>query len=135
MRQFIFSVVVLIPLLGFSQLIGIKSIPLATGDQFNMYPAENYGMAGLTIAVDDTLNDAYHNPAKGASIQGINLVTLPHFYSITKDLGSAQNFPLGFNYGNNEWFCGGMFSLQQLKGFESNNLFDKDTNHESHTFD
>ena len=121
MRQFIFSVVVLLPLLGFSQLIGIKSVPLATGDQFNMYPANNYGMAGLTIAIDDSLNDAYHNPAKGTFIQGRNLFTLPYFYSITNDLGSAQNFPLGFNYGSDEWFFGGAFSLQQLKGFESNN--------------
>ena len=122
MRQFIFSFVILIPLLGFSQLIGIKSVPLATGDQFNLYPALNYGMAGLTIAVDDSLNDAFYNPAKGAFIRGGNVFTLPYFYSITNDLGSAQNFPIGFNYTTGSWFGGGAFSLQQLKRSGNNNM-------------
>jgi hypothetical protein len=112
---------IFVPIYIFGQLISIKSVPLATGDQFNMYPASNYGMAGLSIAIDDSLNDAYHNPAKGIFFKGTSIFTLPYFYSITNDLGSAQNFPLGFIFSGDEWFYGGVFSLQQLKGFESNN--------------
>lgn len=104
-----------VPIYIFGQFISIKSVPLATGDQFNMYPASNYGMAGLSIAIDDSLNDAYHNPAKGVFIKGANIFTLPYFYSITNDLGSSQNFPIGINYSNGTWFGGVAFSLQQLK--------------------
>ena len=81
MKKFIIIVLIIIPTLAFSQLIGIKSVPLATGDQFNLYPALNYGMAGLTIAVDDSLNDAFHNPAKGDFITNGNIFTLPYFYT------------------------------------------------------
>ncbi|MBN1408445.1 MAG: hypothetical protein JW956_11680 [Calditrichaceae bacterium] len=138
MKKFIIIVLIIIPTLAFSQLIGIKSVPLATGDQFNLYPALNYGMAGLTIAVDDSLNDAFHNPAKGDFITNGNIFTLPYFYTITNDLGSAQNFPIGFNYSNGTWFSGGAFSLQQLKRSDDNNslvdLDDSNTNLYLHGF-
>ncbi|MEJ2545401.1 MAG: hypothetical protein P8Y99_15135, partial [Calditrichaceae bacterium] len=139
-RKLLYALIlmVLVPLFSFGQLIGIKSVPLATGDQFNLYPALNYGMAGLTIAIDDSLNDAFYNPAKGAFIQNGNLFTLPYFYSITNDLGSAQNFPIGFNYSNDTWFGGGAFSLQQLKRSDDNNspvdLDDSNTNLYLHGF-
>ena len=139
-RKLLYALIlmVLVPLFSFGQLIGIKSVPLATGDQFNLYPALNYGMAGLTIAVDDSLNDAFNNPAKGAFINNGNIFTLPYFYTITNDLGSAQNFPIGFNYSNDTWFGGGAFSLQQLKRSDDNNslvdLDDSNTNIYLHGF-
>jgi len=128
MKALFFLLLILLPLAGLAQIVNVKSIPLATGDQFNIYPAKNFGMAGLSIAIDDSLYDGFKNPAKGIFNHGINLFTIPSFYTITDNLGSARSFPLGFNYGNGKLFCGGAFSMQQLKGFEGNNsdIFDLD---------
>ena len=48
-----------------AQLISIKTVPIAQGDQFDIFPSQNAGMGGVSIAVADTLLDPFANPAKG----------------------------------------------------------------------
>src|SRR3712207_9208274 len=47
-----------------AQLISIKTVPVAEGDQFGFFPSANLGMAGLSIALNDTLLDPFGNPAR-----------------------------------------------------------------------
>src|SRR2546426_5209194 len=49
-----------------AQLISIKTVPIAQGDQFAIFPSNNFGMGGVSIALADTLLDPFVNPAKGA---------------------------------------------------------------------
>ena len=111
-----------LPTLATAQLIPIKSVPIATGGQFMIYPTQNYGMAGLSIARNDTLLDPFSNPARGALFTGTSFYTLPTIYLISEDLGSARTFPLGLMYGSAEWFGAAVFSLQQLKGAGNSNF-------------
>jgi len=60
MRRVIFVVTMLLPMIGVTQMIGIKSVPIATGDQFMIYPTQNYGMPGFIILPE---TDSISSPA------------------------------------------------------------------------
>ena len=50
--------------LTIAQLISVKSVPVAEGDQFTIFPSQNISMGGVSIALDDPLLDPFLNPAK-----------------------------------------------------------------------
>ena len=52
------------PSLVSAQFISVKSVPVATGDQFLLFPSQNMGMGGINIAVDDPLLDPFTKPSK-----------------------------------------------------------------------
>ena len=52
-----------------SQLISLKTVPVATGDQFLTLPSDKLGMGGVAIALDDAWLDPFVNPAKGSLIE------------------------------------------------------------------
>jgi len=109
-----FYMIVWLPLTLNAQLISIKTAPVATGDQFLLYPSQNLGMGGVSIALNDTLYDPFVNPAKGFRMRGALLFGAPTFYSVSSDQGAARTLPLGVLYGSQRWFGGGTLSLQQL---------------------
>ena len=53
---------------GSAQVIPIRTIPLSEGDQFLLYPSNNLGMGGVSIALADSLLDPFRNPALGARL-------------------------------------------------------------------
>lgn len=53
---------------AFAQFIDIKTVPIATGEQFLIYPSRNLGFGGLSLAVRDPLGDPFANPAKGSAL-------------------------------------------------------------------
>ena len=115
-RLFVLALAVslLLPLVGSAQLIPIKTVPLATGDQFMVMPSQNLGLGGLSIAITDSLLDPFLNPARGGWIDGSRLFIAPATYSITNNISSTRTLPAGVLYNNQYWF--GVFSvaLQQL---------------------
>ncbi|NJD18765.1 MAG: hypothetical protein FIA95_05715, partial [Gemmatimonadetes bacterium] len=48
-----------------SQVIPVKTVPVASGDQFLVLPSATLGMGGVALAVDDSLADPWTNPAQG----------------------------------------------------------------------
>ncbi len=108
--------ILFLPTLSLSQLIPIKTVPLATGDQFMIFPSRNLGMGGLSIAIDDPMLDPFVNPAKGIRIQNTRLFGTPTFYNITNDNGSARTFPFGTLFSYGDWFGGFTIAMQQLSG-------------------
>ena len=40
-----------------AQVIPLKTVPVATGDQFLLLPSQRLGMGGVSIALDDALLD------------------------------------------------------------------------------
>ena len=97
-----------------SQLIEIKSVPVATGDQFLIYPSTNLALGGVSIAIDDLLLDPFVNPAKGSRLGETLIVGAPTFYSISDRNGAGRTIPVTFLAGSDSWFGGGSFALQQL---------------------
>jgi hypothetical protein len=98
-----------------AQLISLKTVPVAAGDQFLIYPSENLGMGGVAIALDDPLFDPFVNPAKGSRVGPSQFFALPTYYSISGNAGSGRTVSAGSFFGAQRVFGGAVVSLQQLK--------------------
>ncbi len=97
-----------------AQLIGLKTVPIAAGEQFLIYPSRNLGMGGASIAMDDPLLDPFVNPAKGAWITESHFFTAPTAYSISDDNGGASTLPVGLLLTSDDWFGGGIAAVQDI---------------------
>ncbi len=97
------------------QLISLKTVPVAAGDQFLIFPSEYIGMGGVGIALDDRLLDPYANPAMGALVGEPQVLASPTFYSISNNAGTARTLPAAAMFQSREWFGGTLVALQQLK--------------------
>lgn len=97
-----------------AQSIPIKTVPLASGDQFLLIPGATLGMGNVTIAVDDSLGDPFINPGKGRMIRNPRLFAASSFYSISGDNGSGRTLPLGATFRLGNWYAGGAAAIQQL---------------------
>ena len=98
------------------QSIPIKTVPVASGDQFVFFPSRTLAMGGVTLAVTDTLGDPFANPATGSRIPASFFFGSPTFYSISDGNGSGRTLPVGAFFAGTDWFAGGSLSLQELKG-------------------
>ena len=112
------------------QFINLKTAPVATGSQFLVHPTVNTGMGNVSIALDDTLGDAFVNPAKTVRIGGMKLFMQPVFYRISDGNGSARTLSLGGLTSNGNWFGGLGVAVQDMSQASrgSNLLKDESTN-------
>jgi len=106
---------ILFPAVLFAQLISIKTVPVADGDQFLIFPSQNQGMGNVSIALDDPLLDPFVNPAKGYRIQGMQLISSPIIYSISDHNGSTRTMPVSALAHVKNWFMALSTSLQEIK--------------------
>lgn len=98
-----------------AQLINLKTVPVATGDQFLIYPSRNLSMGGVSIALDDPWLDPFVNPARGARQDGAHLFGAPAVYSISNNNGGARTLPFSLIYGGEEWFGAASLTIQELR--------------------
>ncbi|MDQ3949214.1 MAG: hypothetical protein M3282_02620 [Gemmatimonadota bacterium] len=99
-----------------AQLISIKTVPVAEGDQFAFLPSANLGMAGVSIALNDTLLDPFSNPAKAARLRGTHFFGSPSFYSVSSNAGSGRTLPLGGFTRRGSSYAGFALALQEVSG-------------------
>lgn len=99
-----------------AQVIPIRSVPLAQGDQFLLYPSNNLGMGGVSVALVDSLLDPFRNPAMGARLGQSRLFGSPTIYSTTEETGNGASLPLAAVGRVQEWFGGISLVLQQVGG-------------------
>ncbi|HUE95801.1 MAG TPA: hypothetical protein VMN39_04050, partial [Longimicrobiaceae bacterium] len=97
-----------------AQVVPIRTVPVATGDQFLLYPSTRMGMAGLSIALDDELHDPFVNPAAGARLRRSYIFGSPAFYHITGGDGSGATLPLGLLASGDRWFGAVSLALQEI---------------------
>ncbi|HEV2146085.1 MAG TPA: hypothetical protein VGR37_01570 [Longimicrobiaceae bacterium] len=112
-----------LPAAASAQLISLKTVPIATGDQFLVFPARNLGMGGLSIALDDTLNDPFSNPARGSLVRGTPFFGSPTLYNVSGDNGSGRTLPAGALFGSSRWFGGALLAFQQIENQRGNRGF------------
>lgn len=110
-----------LPMITMAQLISLKTVPIATGNQFLVFPSMNFGMGGVSIAIDDPLLDPFINPAKGTRIEGTVMFASPVYYDISDNV-SVRTLPLGALFSSNTMFGGFSLAVQQLEG-ENTNTF------------
>ncbi len=99
-----------------AQLISLKTVPVATGDQFLTLPSEKLGMAGVSIALDDALLDPFVNPAKGSLVEESALLGSPTFYGVSNGNGGGRTLPITALFRSESGFGGISFALQQIEG-------------------
>ena len=97
-----------------AQLISIKTVPIANGDQFDILPSQNAAMGGVSIALADSLIDPFINPAKGARIGGTRVFGSPTFYGFSEGEGGGRTFPLGAMARGGAWFGGVALAFQEV---------------------
>ncbi len=110
------------PLLSSAQLISVKSVPVATAEQFLLVPSQNLAMGGVSIAVEDPSLDPFINPAKGARIQGAYVFSAPVFSNVSDQNGGARTLPFGTLLSSGRWFGGMNVAIQQFSGRERSDV-------------
>jgi hypothetical protein len=106
-----------------AQLVPIKTVPLATGNQFRTAPSDRLGMGGLRLAVDDTLGAPFDNPASGSRVRESLMFASPSYYGISERNGSGRTLSLGGLLRSRRVFAGGAFALQQLSAADEEQFF------------
>jgi len=96
------------------QLISIKTVPIAQGDQFDIFPSQHRGMGGASIALADTLLDPFRNPATAARLAVPRLFASPTFYGVSKGTGGGRTLPLATFAQRGTWFGGLSLAVQEL---------------------
>jgi hypothetical protein len=96
------------------QVIAVRTIPVATGDQFLVLPSRTLGMGSVTVAVDDPWLDPFLNPALGSRLTESAFLAAPTFYGIEGGNGAGRTIPLAAMFGGTTWFGGGSIALQQI---------------------
>lgn len=111
----VLGIVVLVPLCDASaQIIPVKTVPIAEGDQFTFLPSANRGMAGVGIALPDSLLDPFTNPATGARVRRSHVFSSPSVYSLSRNRSNGSTLPVGAFVRARSVFVGGGFALQKL---------------------
>jgi hypothetical protein len=110
------SIATLAPLLvtAEAQVIRVKTIPVAESEQFSFLPSA--GMAGVSIALADTLLDPFVNPAKGSRLRTTRYFGAPSFFSVSSNSGAGSTFPLGALWKKGSSFAGMGGAVQQIHG-------------------
>ncbi len=110
----LFAAAIIHPASSYGQLVTPKTVPLAQGDQFMIFPSDKLGMGGVRIAAADTLNDGFINPAKLTRVKQARFYGAPIFYNVSDNAGSARTLPLGSLGMFGPWSGAFTVALQQL---------------------
>lgn len=105
-----------------AQLIPIRTVPVASGDQFRLLPSQSMGMGGVRYAVDDSLADAWTDPAKGFRATTA-FIGSPTFYGISEGRGAGRSFPVAGMFSGSEWFGGASLALQEIENTDGAEIF------------
>ncbi|CAN5921698.1 hypothetical protein BH11GEM2_BH11GEM2_29110 [soil metagenome] len=97
-----------------AQLVTPRTVPVMQDEQFEIYPSSRPGLAGISIALDDTLADPFTNPAKATRLNGFTLSTAPYTHSISGNRGGGRTLPIGFFARSGSWAAAAVGAMQQL---------------------
>jgi len=95
-----------------AQLIPIKTIPIAQGDQFQIFPSNNLGLGGASIALPDSIGDPFANPATTARLRASRFFSAPTMYSVSGNAGGGRSLPFAMVVRRTNWYGGLAFALQ-----------------------
>jgi len=97
-----------------AQLIQVKTVPLAQGNQFQIFPSANLGMGSIGVALPDSVLDPFVNPATGARVQRSRFFGSPTVYSVSHDAGGGRSLPLALLMRRADWYGGLALAVQQV---------------------
>ena len=98
-----------------AQLVTPRTVPVMQDEQFELYPTSRPGLAGISIALDDTLGDPFANPAKATRLRGFTVTTAPYTHSISGSRGGGSTLPVGFLATVGDWSGAFLGAMQQIQ--------------------
>lgn len=107
-----------VPFQAPGQVVPVKTVPVAAGDQFLLFPSENLPMGGVSLALPDTLGGGFVNPALAGRLRESFVFSTPGYYGISGNNGSGRTLPLGSLFRSGDWFGGGVLAIQELESAE-----------------
>ncbi|HET7038776.1 MAG TPA: hypothetical protein VFH97_02750 [Gemmatimonadales bacterium] len=116
MTKLLVSLLLLAAPAASAQLIALKTVPVAAGDQYLFAPSQNLAMGGVHIALDDPLLDPFVNPAMASRVTASQVFALPTFYSVSQHAGNGKTLSAGALFGGRRAFGGMLLALQQISG-------------------
>lgn len=115
-RAIVVACALLVPATTPAQLIQIKTVPVAQGDQFDFFPSRNRAMGGVSIALRDPLLDPFVNPATAARVKGGLVAGTPGMFSVSENAGGGRTLPVAVITNSRSWFGGLSLALQEIDG-------------------
>lgn len=103
-----------LPAAARAQLIQVKTLPIAQGNQFQVFPSANLGMGSVSVALADSLFDPFANPAMGSRIAASRIFATPTTYSVTQGAGGGRSLPLALLMRHANWYGGLALAVQQV---------------------
>jgi hypothetical protein len=96
-----------------AQIVAPRTVPVFNGNQFGIIPSTAASMGGVSIALDDSIGDAFTNPAKAARLKGM-LFAAPFSHSLSSDRGGGKTIPLGGVGTLGEWTFATVYATQEI---------------------
>ena len=112
-----------LPMAAAAQVIPIRTVSVAEGDQFTFLPSASRGMAHVSIAVDDTLLDSFVNPAKAARLARGYYFGAPSLYTLSRNGGNGTTLPIGIVTTVRSTLLGAALAVQDLSPPSSDAIF------------
>ncbi len=97
-----------------SQRVTPRTVPVQQSGQFDVFPSERASMAGVSLAIDDTLLDPFVNPAKASRLHGGVLFTEFGTHRVTRGGGGGRTIPVGAIGSRGPWSAGALLAFQTL---------------------
>lgn len=116
MRRILPALLILAAPVG-AQIIQVKTLPIADGDQWRLFPSANAGIGDVSVALRDSLLDPFGNPAKASRLKAHSrglVFGSPSVYSMSKKAGGGQTLPVGGIKRFGSLFAGAAVAIQQI---------------------
>jgi len=104
-----------------AQYLALKTVPVATGNQFLIFPAQTAGMGFVSIAVDDPLGAPFSNPALKGRNEKSFIYSTPLVSKPSSNEGQTQTIPLGYRFIGDNWYGTFSTAIQRIKDFNVSN--------------
>ena len=98
-----------------AQLVTPRTVPVMQDEQFEIYPSGRPGLAGISMAIDDTLADPFANPAKATRLRGFTITTAPYTHGISGSRGGGRTLPVGLLASSGNWAGAFLGAMQELE--------------------
>ena len=107
-----------------AQIVPVRTVPVASGDQFLLLPGQRLGMGGVELAVTDSLADPWNLPGRAGMVAGSAFLASPTVYGISRGGGGGRTLPLAGVFRGRTWSGGAAVALQQVdNGRSDQNVF------------
>lgn len=97
-----------------AQVVTPKTLPVHQAEQFQIFPSSRAGMANVTVALDDSLLDAFVNPARATRIGNTAVFAMPYTHGVSGSRGGGKTLPTGAFWTSGRWAGTALIALQEL---------------------